>query len=158
NYQLAWTADGQLTAQARNMIQALEDSDKAGLRADDYDGPRWEDRVAHIQPGSTPWDLARFDVALTVSAMRYLADVHSGRISPKYFKFGLDVRHKRYDLADFLRSRVVAATNAAPMLAEVEPPYPGYQRPKMGVGHSLGLEKGEARTRSPRYQETNQPR
>jgi murein L,D-transpeptidase YcbB/YkuD len=157
NYQLAWTADGQLTAQARSMIQTLEDSDKAGLRADDYDGPRWEDRVSHIQPTSTPWDLARFDVALTVSAMRYLADVHSGRISPKYFKFGLDVRHKRYDLADFLRSRVVAAKNAAPMLAEVEPPYPGYQRTKVALGHYLELEKGGDAKTLPRIKKPIQP-
>jgi murein L,D-transpeptidase YcbB/YkuD len=141
NYQLAWIANGQPTKQARGMIRALEDSDKVGLRATDYDGPRWEDRLSHVDASNTPADLARFDLALTVSAMRYLADVHSGRISPKYFKFGLDVRHKRYDLAEFLRSRLLTAKDVAPVLAEVEPPYPGYQRTKAALDRFLDLEK-----------------
>jgi len=157
NYQLAWIASGELTAPARSLISTLENSDKAGLRADDYDGPRWEDRVSHLQPVSTQWDQARLDLALTVCAMRYLADVHSGRISPKYFKFGLDVRHKRYDLADFLRSRVVGAKNAAPNLAEVEPPYPGYQRTKVALERYLELEKGGDPKPLPRIKKPIQP-
>src|SRR5215467_1997723 len=43
NYQLAWVANGQPTDQARGVIHALEDSEKVGLRATDYDGPSWED-------------------------------------------------------------------------------------------------------------------
>jgi murein L,D-transpeptidase YcbB/YkuD len=123
------------------MIRALEDSEKVGLRATDYDGPRWEDRLSHVDSSSTPADLARFDLALTVSAMRYLADVHSGRISPKYFKFGLDVRHQRYNLAEFLRSKLMAAKDVAPVLAEVEPPYAGYQQTKRALARYLELEK-----------------
>jgi murein L,D-transpeptidase YcbB/YkuD len=73
--------------------------------------------------------------------MRYLGDVHSGRISPKYFKFGLDVRHKRYEVADFLRARLVSAKDVAPVLADVEPPYPGYLRTKAALERYLTLEK-----------------
>jgi murein L,D-transpeptidase YcbB/YkuD len=139
-YQLAWVANGQPTEQARSVIRTLQDSDKVGLRADDYDGFRWEDRLSHVEPTSSQADLAAFDLAVTVSAMRYLADVHSGRVSPKYFKFGLDVRHKRYDLAEFLRSRVVGAMDAAAALADVEPPFPGYQRTKTLLELYLALE------------------
>jgi murein L,D-transpeptidase YcbB/YkuD len=141
NYQLSWTQNGQPTAQALAIIHALEDSDKAGLRAADYDGPRWDERLTRLGPTCAPADLTRFDLALTVSAMRYLADVHSGRISPKYFKFGLDVRHKRYDLADFLRTRLMPAQDVGPVLADVEPPYPGYQRTKAALERYLALEK-----------------
>jgi murein L,D-transpeptidase YcbB/YkuD len=141
SYQLAWTKDGQPTTQARAMIHALVDSERTGLRAADYDGPRWDDRLSHLGPSSTPFDLAHFDLALTVSAIRYLADLHSGRISPKYFKFGLDVRHKRYDPADFLRAKVVPAKDVVAVLEEVEPPYPGYQRTKAVLARYLALEK-----------------
>jgi L,D-transpeptidase YcbB len=141
NYQLSWTEDSQPTTQARGMIRALQDSDKAGLRAADYDGPRWDERLSRLGPSCSPADLARFDLAVTVSAMRYLADIHSGRISPKYFKFGLDVRHKRYEVADFLRARLVSAKDVAPVLADVEPPYPGYQRTKAALERYLELEK-----------------
>ncbi|HEY6305078.1 MAG TPA: L,D-transpeptidase family protein [Candidatus Angelobacter sp.] len=141
NYQLAWTKDGQPTTQARGVIRALQDSEKAGLRAADYDGPRWDDRVSLLAPSCPASDLAHFDLALTISVMRYLADVHSGRISPKYFKFGLDVRHKRYDVADFLHARLASARDVAPVLADVEPPYPGYQRTKAALERYLALEK-----------------
>jgi murein L,D-transpeptidase YcbB/YkuD len=139
DYQLAWVANGEPTTQARSVIRALQDSEKAGLRADDYDGFRWEDRLSQVEPWSSQADLARFDLAVTVSSMRYLADVHSGRISPKYFKFGLDVRHRRYDVAEFLRSRVVAATDVASVFEEVEPPYPGYQRTKAVLERYLAM-------------------
>lgn len=157
NYQLAWTKDGQPTAQARGVIRALQDSDLTGLRAADYDGPRWDDRLAHLGPSSSPSDLARFDLALTVSAMRYLADVHSGRISPKYFKFALDLRHKRYDVADFLRARLVSAKDVAPALAEVEPPYPGYQRTKATLERYLALEKAGDPQPLPRVKKPIEP-
>jgi L,D-transpeptidase YcbB len=156
NFQFAWIAEGRPTEQARGVIRALEDSEKAGLRASDYDGSRWEDRLSHVDPSSPPADQARFDLALTISVMRYLADVHSGRISPRYFKFGLDVRHKRYDLADFLRSRLLAAKDVAPVLAEVEPPYPGYQRTKAALEHYLELEKGGDAQPLPRIKKTVQ--
>ena len=156
NYQLAWIANGQPTQQAHGMIRALEDAEKVGLRANDYDGPRWVDRLSHVDPSTAPADLARFDLALTVSAMRYLADVHSGRISPKYFKFGLDVRHQRYNLAEFLRSKLVAAKDVAPVLAEVEPPYPGYQQTKLALQRYLDLEKTGDAQPLPRVKKTVQ--
>ena len=48
--------------------------------------------------------IAHFDAALTVSAMRYISDLHIGRVNPKHFKFGIDVAQKK------LRSATVSAT------------------------------------------------
>jgi murein L,D-transpeptidase YcbB/YkuD len=157
NYELAWTKDSQPTPQALGVIHVLEDSDKNGLRPADYDGSRWDARVAQLGPSSSPSDLAIFDLALTVSAMRYLADVHSGRISPKFFKFGLDVRHKRYDLADFLRTRVVTAIDVAPAFADVEPPFPAYQRTKAVLERYLALEVAGDPPLLPRVKKPVQP-
>jgi murein L,D-transpeptidase YcbB/YkuD len=157
NYELAWTKDGQATAQARDVIHVLQESDKTGLRAADYDGSRWDSRLAQLGPSSSPADLANFDLALTVSAMRYLADVHSGRISPRYFKFGLDVRHKRYDLADFLRTRVMSAKDVVRALADVEPPFPDYQRTKGALEHYLALEQTGDPPPLPRVEKPVQP-
>jgi L,D-transpeptidase YcbB len=156
-YRLAWTADGQPTAQARGVIRVLQDSEKTGLRATDYDGPRWEERLAALGASRSLADLVRFDLALTVSAMRYLADVHSGRISPAYFKFGLDVRHKRYDLAGFLRTRLLPAKDVAGALVEVEPPYPGYQRSKLALERYLALEKQGDTHELPRVKKPIEP-
>jgi hypothetical protein len=53
-----------------------------------------------------PERFARFDPALTVCLMRYISDLHIGKVNSKTFHFGLDVEHKKYVLADFLRQRL----------------------------------------------------
>jgi murein L,D-transpeptidase YcbB/YkuD len=65
---------------------------------------------------------------LTVSAMRYISDLHIGRVNPQHFKFGLTVGPKKYDLADELRAQVLAASDIPAVIAKVEPNYDGYRR------------------------------
>src|SRR5207249_11498282 len=45
SYGLAWVRDMQPTSQARAAIGLLLKADEKGLSADDYDGPRWADRL-----------------------------------------------------------------------------------------------------------------
>ena len=70
----------------------------------------------------------KFDLALTVGVMRYISDLHIGKVNPKHLDFAFDQESKKYDLAGFLRDRVVGAADVATALAQVEPPYPGYRR------------------------------
>ena len=70
----------------------------------------------------------KFDLALTVCAMRYISDLHIGKVNPKHLDFAFDEESKKYDLAEFLKDRVVGAADVAGVLAQVEPPYPGYRR------------------------------
>jgi L,D-transpeptidase YcbB len=81
-----------------------------------------------LRESASDSDRARFDAALTVCAMRYISDLHIGKVNPKYFHFGLDIEHKKYSLPDFLRQRVIAAQDVKAILDEVEPPFPRYQR------------------------------
>src|SRR5208282_6333396 len=48
NYSLAWLNDGHPTSQALAAITALEQADQVGLAPEDYDGPRWKDRIAGL--------------------------------------------------------------------------------------------------------------
>ncbi len=124
---LAWTASGRPTPQARAVIAKLEAADAKGLHAEDYDGGRWAARVAALEGGrATPQQLADFDVALTVSAMRYVSDLHIGRINPERLGFHLDVEHKKYDLSALLEE-LVAASDVASRLDAVEPQYDYYR-------------------------------
>lgn len=127
---LWWVNGMEPTAQARQMIDLLLQSDKKGLSADDYDGPRWSDRLAKLKPATrqpTEADAVKFDLALTVCAMRYISDLHIGKVNPKHFSFALDDESKKYDLAEFLKDHVVGANDVVGALAQVEPPYPGYR-------------------------------
>ena len=60
--------------------------------------------------------------------MRYISDLHIGKVNPKHLDFAFDEESKKYDLAEFLKDRVVNGRDVAGVLAQVEPPYPGYRR------------------------------
>jgi len=131
NYSLPWVSGMEPTAQAQQVISLLLQAEQKGLSAEDYDGPRWGERLAKLKPAASQpseADAARFDVALTVCVMRYISDLHIGKVNPKHFEFGLDVEAKKYNLPEFLKDNVVDASDVAGVLAQVEPPYPGYRR------------------------------
>jgi murein L,D-transpeptidase YcbB/YkuD len=128
---LPWVRGMQPTAQAQQIIAVLLQADLKGLSHDDYDGPRWSARLAKLKPAASQpseTDAVQFDAALTICVMRYISDLHIGKINPKHFDFDLDVQAKKYDLPQFLKADVVDAPDVATILAQVEPPYPGYQR------------------------------
>jgi L,D-transpeptidase YcbB len=127
-----WWVDGmEPTPQARQVIALMLQADQKGLSADDYDGSRWNDRLAKLKPATrqpTEADAVKFDLALTVCAMRYISDLHMGKVNPKHFDFALDDESRKYDLAEFLKEHVVDAGDVAGVLTQVEPSYPGYRR------------------------------
>jgi murein L,D-transpeptidase YcbB/YkuD len=139
NFAPVWLNNGQPTPQALAVIQALEGSQHKGLNPDDYDASRWQDRIATLKNSPNADAEARFDAALTVSAMRYISDLHIGRVNPKNFKFGIDIDQKKYDLPQFLMQNVVHAANVQNVLDDTEPPYSGYKRVETALQNYLQL-------------------
>ena len=135
-YQLAWTKGGQPTSQARTVIDTLRRADDRGLNAEDYDASRWEQRLSQL---NQPDAAARFDVALTVCVMRYLSDLHLGRVNPKKLKFAIAEKTYRSDLVQFVRTHLVNGQSISSDLELVEPQYPGYQRTKAVLQQYLEL-------------------
>jgi murein L,D-transpeptidase YcbB/YkuD len=60
--------------------------------------------------------------------MRYVSDLHIGRVNPQHFKFNLDVSAKKYDLPAFLRDKLIHGADVRAELDQVEPPFAGYKR------------------------------
>jgi murein L,D-transpeptidase YcbB/YkuD len=143
-YSLPWVRGMEPTPQAQQVIAILLQADQKGLSADDYDGPRWADRLAKLNPATSQpseVDATQFDAALTVCAMRYISDLHIGKVNPKHFAFGFDIEAKKYDLPEFLKTNVVDASDVGSALAQVEPPYPGYKRTIQALHTYLQLAK-----------------
>jgi murein L,D-transpeptidase YcbB/YkuD len=134
NFAPVWIHDGQATPQALAVIHALEDARRKGLSPQDYDAASWPQRLSTVQ--SSP---AQFDAALTVNAMRYISDLHIGRVNPSHLKVGFDVEHKRYDLPQFLLQEVIKADNVQAVLDEVEPPWYAYRRTETALQSYLAL-------------------
>ena len=150
-YAPVWFVGGKLTPQATELIQRFESAQMKGLNPDDYDGPRWTARVQAIQAaypsgGQTPsaqaTDLAaRFDLAMTVAAMRYFGDLHSGRVNPDHLQFSFNRGGESLDLSQFLRERVIDAEDMNSVIAQAEPPFQGYQRAEAALADYLALAK-----------------
>lgn len=159
-YSLPWIRGMQPTAQARQLISILLKAEQKGLAAEDYDGPRRDDRLAKLKPGAvqpSEADALRFDVALTVCLMRYVSDLHVGKVNPKHFDFDFDIEAKKYDLPHFLKEDVVDSPDVAGALAKVEPPYPGYQRTILALHSYLELVKQYDWNQLPAIQKTIAP-
>jgi murein L,D-transpeptidase YcbB/YkuD len=137
-YAPAWIRDGQPTPQALAIIDLLKQADSQGLDPEDYDGSRWANRLARLQELHAAGDSAIFDAAVTVCVMRYISDLHIGKINPQHFKFGLSVEAKKYDLPAFLRERLVNG-DVKTELAQVGPPFAAYKRTLEALQHYLQL-------------------
>jgi murein L,D-transpeptidase YcbB/YkuD len=140
-YGLAWVQHGRPTRRAQEMIQVFSQADGEGLNPEDYDGPRWAARLAHLQNSAAPQDEAQFDLALTVCAMRYVSALRIGRIDPLHLKFAFDVRHKKLDLPSFLRQMLASSEDLKSQLARMEPPFVEYRETRAALLKYEGLAK-----------------
>ena len=141
NGSLPWVRNGEPTDQARAIISILQNAALEGLRPEDYNGVKWNDRIALLRASPPPseWDLIHFDVALTVSTMRYVSDLHLGRVNPRVHHFKLDTEPKTLDLSEFLQLKLVDAPDVAAAIESLEPPFPAYQRTIMALRRYLDL-------------------
>ncbi len=136
---LVWTQSGQPTSQGSAMIAQFKQARGKGLDPNDYDAPNWDGRLARLGASAAPADLANFDLILTYCAMRYISDLHIGRVNPENFKFGLNVGTHSYDLPDVLRAQVRGAADVDAVIRSFEPPYAGYQRTETALADYLKL-------------------
>jgi murein L,D-transpeptidase YcbB/YkuD len=139
----AWVHGSQPVPQALALIEAFGAAGRKGLDPEDYDASRWEDRIRALHGSSSGPAVAHFDLALTVCAMRYVSDLRIGRINPQYLDFRLSVEGKKYDLAQFLRDRILTASDLHPVLEEVEPPFAAYRRTEQALAHYIELARAD---------------
>lgn len=150
-YGPAWIQGNTPSPQALTMIELFRNAWKKGLEPEDYDASRWDGRLHSMQSSSS--DAAIFDVALTVSTMRYVSDLRIGRINPKHFKFGLTVEQKKYDLPQFLRDQLLPAADISSVVNEIEPPFATYRRTEEALAKYVRLAReddGEKLPASPK--------
>ena len=124
---LVWIQNDRVRPQGLAVIDLLKNANAKGLEPEDYDGPRWADRLAKLTENPSEQELVSFDTALTVSAMRYIRAVHVGRVNPKEFKFELDVGDGLSKLAEFVGT-VANASDPAAEIQKLEPPFLGYRK------------------------------
>jgi L,D-transpeptidase YcbB len=140
NYAPVWIRNGQPTPQSLTVIAALEGSQHKGLDPQDYDASLWTGRLDALKSASAnPTAVAHFDAALTVGTMRYISDLHIGRVNPKHFQFGIDIQQKKYDLPQLLLQKIVNGNNVPEVLSAVESELLFYKRTEAALQIYLDL-------------------
>jgi murein L,D-transpeptidase YcbB/YkuD len=139
-YRLKWFADGRAAPQALSLIAILKDSETKGLDAEDYDASRWPARLKEVANGTTSEKLEIADLALTVCVMRYVSDLHFGRLKPGIFNSRSGTAEEPFDLSEQLR-QLANGIDPQRFLTELEPPFPGYQRARRALAIYLDLRK-----------------
>jgi len=159
-YAPAWIHSGKVTSQAKALIEILQGADAKGLNFEDYDGSRWSDRLARLQISTNPKVesiVAEFDLALTISAMRYISDLHFGRVNPGLFHSSLSGKGEELNIPRFLRQRVIDVKDVKAGLEEIEPPYEGYRRTQRALQQYMTLAREDQIASLPITKKTIEP-
>jgi L,D-transpeptidase YcbB len=135
NYQLLWLDKPN---SARNMADALEllaNAPAQGLIQENYDVEmlRKKTSLALALPTTAYKDLALYDTALSIAVLRFLHDIHYGRVNPHGINFNLKLREKKLaDIPVMIKDSVFLDTVAKlPLL--VEPKLQQYQKLKSAL-------------------------
>jgi murein L,D-transpeptidase YcbB/YkuD len=135
-----WSRDGHASAQAQALIRELQRADTYGLQREDYAG----DAIAQLVQNSSgtavaePGRWARFDVQLSAAALRFMSDLHYGRVKPASAGFNLQEMHQPLDLGASLTA-LAAATEVGQAIAAIEPPFHHYALLKSALTKYLDL-------------------
>jgi murein L,D-transpeptidase YcbB/YkuD len=162
--ELAWTRDGKPTNAAMALLQLFQDAAQKGLNPEDYDADatgegRWAARLQRLSVIAQKKDaseaaqdaVAQFDVAMTISAMRYLEDLHVGRVNPQALNFDIDAPQKRaaFDVATLLNDHLVDAEDVPQVAESVEPQSPIYKQTEQALAAYRVLAMKQSATPSP---------
>ena len=146
NFAPLWIRDGAPTAQAIALIRVLCSAENYGLRSVAYlDCPRFEQLLGspRTPDQSPPLANAEFDMGLTTVALRFLNDIHFGRVDPR--QAGFDISFERPPLSyGRILSELSTASDIAPVLASLEPSFTHYLLLKESLARYRSLASGQA--------------
>jgi murein L,D-transpeptidase YcbB/YkuD len=135
-----WSHDGQPSAQAVALLGELRRADTYGLQREDYAGDALTE-LAGRPGGSEVADAAhwaRFDVQLSAAGLRFMSDLHYGRVKPSAAGFNLQAPREPLDLAAALIG-LAGSNDPAHAIAVIEPQFYHYATLKSALTKYLDL-------------------
>jgi murein L,D-transpeptidase YcbB/YkuD len=119
-------SSGRPGAEARDGLSLLDAAGVEGLDPGDYGVAELASLREALERRPTPHNIARFDVAMSAGMLRYLRDLHMGRVDPRSSGFRLRAPDHQDDFAEILRA-AVAGRRLREAVAELPPPLVQYQ-------------------------------
>jgi murein L,D-transpeptidase YcbB/YkuD len=139
-YRLFWSDGQKPMAQAISLLQQLRLAGERGLDPEDYPGNRLAylliDLIDAPHPGIEQWAL--FDAGLSLAGIRFLSDVHLGRIDPSTMGHDLSVGRVKLDIPTTL-AHLASAVDVAVAVDALEPQFSHYALLKRQLSHYRAL-------------------
>jgi murein L,D-transpeptidase YcbB/YkuD len=134
-YQLLWLGSEHGENDIAEVFNLLENASIHGLNAENYDTKILQQKLRPtLSLGPTAYkELALYDTAMSLSLLRFLHDLHYGRINPQGINFNLKLREKKLaDLPLLIKTALAQGTlYQLPLL--VEPKLRHYQKLKAAL-------------------------
>jgi murein L,D-transpeptidase YcbB/YkuD len=135
-YRLFWSDGQKPTAAAISLLQQLRLAGERGLDPEDYPGNRLAylliDLIDAPHSGIEQWAL--FDAGLSLAGLRFLSDVHVGRIDPATMGHDLSVGRIKLDISTTL-AHLSSAVDVAVAVDALEPQFSHYALLKKQLSH-----------------------
>lgn len=135
-FQLVWLNSINRSDPAEKALRLLASATESGLSVQDYDGKslRWQWYRIVAGQITARNELALFDIALSVSVLRYLSDLHFGRVNPWQVKFRVDAKTEQPDFAQII-SDAVNNREIEKLAEKVEPAFTLYDDLKRALSN-----------------------
>jgi len=142
-----WSRDQNATPQAQALLHELQSAADYGLIANVY-GPDALERLLSQGTGPAERRWAQFDVRLSQAALRFVTDLHYGRVDPLALGFNVPRPHAGLDLVATLQA-LSRSTDVRSTIGSVEPPFYHYKLLKEAVARYRALAQQPELTRLP---------
>jgi len=127
-----WIRDDTLTPQAIALMHEICSAENYGLRSVEY--------LDCTGPARASADT---DLKITGAAIRFLSDLHFGRVDPRKAGFDFGIARHALDYPQILKE-LASTSDITPVLASVEPPFEHYRLLKQALARYRSLSVGQA--------------
>ncbi len=137
NHQLLWLGNANTEKNTTDALALLADAAIHGLNPKNYDTEtlRQKQQAAFKLKPDAYQELALYDTALSISLLRFVHDLHYGRVNPQGLSFNLKLREKKLIDLPALIKNALAQSNLAQLPLSVEPTLKQYQQLKQALSH-----------------------
>ncbi len=138
NYAPIWLNTPQAEKNITDVLTLLSTAALQGLNPDDYSVNLLKQNLSTIQftKSDSMTDFALYDTALSVSLVRFLHDVHYGRVNPRSLNFNVKLRTKKsIDLPQIIQTAMNEG-NVLQLAFKVEPNLQQYRQLRTALSNN----------------------
>ena len=144
-YQPIWLSnDG--SKNAVEVIKLLQEAASHGLKTADYETAMLQQKLGVLKAplDMQSKDLALYDAAISVSLLRFMQDLHYGRVNPRDLDYNIQLRtEKKLDIPALIKTSL-AENSLSQLPALAEPRLPQYQKLKQALATYSSTPKAQA--------------